>query len=275
MLIYKMTNTLDGFLPPLNYTDDSRLAEILLVGGKKINLADFPRLKGLFKTGVGTDNLPYEEACRRGVSIALPSAQTCDVIYEETSAFACHLILAGLYAGAGDWGKWGKPPRSMLGGRRLLIIGNGRIGKRVAAKMSSFMLVDTYDVAENSPESLEPKVRAADCVTLHVPLTASTNSFFDAKHLAWMRDGALLVNTARGAIVDEAALYAELSSGRLRAAFDVFWEEPYAGRLNELPDSRFIKSPHIASSCREFLVSAVDDLIYFIDSLAESHGCGK
>jgi phosphoglycerate dehydrogenase-like enzyme len=108
MLIYKATNTLDGYLPSLDYTEEKGQAEIILVGGKKFFLDDFPQLRGIFKTGVGTDNLPFEEAATRGVTITLPSEKTCDTIFEETASFTCHLILNGLYAGGGDWNRWKK-----------------------------------------------------------------------------------------------------------------------------------------------------------------------
>ncbi len=264
MLIYKATNTLEGYLPPLQYTEEKSEAMVMLVGGKKFALSDFPKLRGIFKTGVGTDNLPFEEAAARGVLIALPSEATCDIIYEETSAFTCHLILSGLYAGTGEWATWKKLDRPALHQRRLLVVGNGHIGKRVAEKMRSFMEVDTFDSAQDAPEAFEPKVRCADCVTLHVPLNTSTQALFNAERLSWLRDGGLLVNTSRGPIVHEDALYAELSSGRLRAAIDVFWEEPYRGKLTKLPADRFIRTPHIASTCADFLAGTARDFINFM-----------
>ncbi len=268
MLVYKATNTLDGYVPSLNYTSDKSQAEVMLVGGKKFSLAEFPRLRGIFKTGVGTDNLPFEEAAERGIAIALPSETTCDFIYEETSAFTCHLILSGLYAGAGDWNSWQKVDRPALSTRRLLVLGTGRIGQRVADKMRAFMLVDTFDSARDDSCTLESKVRAADCVSLHIPLTAESRLLFNTQRLGWLRDGALLVNTARGPVVDEDALYAEVASGRIRAAVDVFWEEPYRGRLAELPADRFMKSPHVASTCREFVQGAATDFVNFMETLA-------
>lgn len=267
MLIYKATNTLDGYLPPLNYTDDSSLAEVMVVGGKAINLAEFPRLKGIFKTGVGTDNLPFAEAAERGVEIMLPSESTCDVIYEETAAFACYLILTGLYAGVGEWESWRKLDRTQLACKRLLVVGAGRIGGRVIEKMLPFMQVDSFDIARDNASELEEKVRIADSISLHVPLSDETRNLFNAEKLGWMRDGALLVNTARGTIIDEDALYAELSTGRLRAAIDVFWKEPYKGRLTDLPADRFIRTPHIASTCKEFVQGCADDFIAFMKKL--------
>jgi phosphoglycerate dehydrogenase-like enzyme len=269
MLIYKATSTLDGYLPPLDYTDDKAQADVMVVGGKAIVLAEFPKLRGIFKTGVGTDNLPFDEAAARGVEIALPSEATCDVIYEETAAFACHLVLQGLFAGAGDWDAWRKEDRPQLAGRRLLVIGAGRIGRRVMDKMGAFMQVDSFDSATDAGEALEGKVRAADCVTLHVPLTEETRNLFDAERLGWLRDGAVLVNTARGPVIDEDALYGELSAGRLRAAIDVFWKEPYRGRLAELPADRFLRTPHIASTCREFVQGTANDFLAFMAALGQ------
>ncbi|QVL50107.1 MAG: hypothetical protein KFB96_06485 [Thiocapsa sp.] len=267
MLIFKATNTLDGYLPPLDYTEDKAQAEVMVVGGKKIVLDEFPKLRGIFKTGVGTDNLPFAEAAERGVEIALPSEATCDVIYEETAAFTCHLILTGLYAGTGDWDRWLKVDRPQLASRRLLVVGAGRIGRRVSDKMAAFMSVDTFDTAHDAADAFEAKVRAADGVSLHVPLTDDTRELFNAERLAWLRDGAVLVNTARGPVIDEDALYAELGAGRLRAAIDVFWQEPYRGKLTELPADRFIRTPHIASTCREFVAGTARDFLAFMTTL--------
>lgn len=268
MLIYKATSTLDGYLPSLQYTKNKSEAEIILVGGKKFTIADFTRLRGIFKTGVGTDNLPFEEAAECGIEIRLPSDKTCNAIYEETASFTCHLILAGSYAEIGEWDTWKKHVRKTLHDQQLLIVGAGRIGRRVADKMKAFMKVETFDSAFDPPEDFEPKVKRADCVTLHVPLTPVTNQLFNAERLAWLRDGALLVNTSRGQVIDEEALYNELSSGRLRAAIDVFWKEPYKGRLTELPPDRFIRSPHIASTCEGFIQGTATDFLQFMDEIS-------
>jgi phosphoglycerate dehydrogenase-like enzyme len=269
MRIYKATNTLDGYLPPLDYTDDKAEAEIMVVGGKAIDLAEYPMLRGIFKTGVGTDNLPFAAAAARGIEIMLPSEATCDVIYEETAAFACHLILSGCYAGAGDWETWKKQDRRQLAGQRLLVIGAGRIGQRVINRMRAFMQVDSFDSAYDSADALEAKIRAADCVSLHVPLSDDTRNLFNAERLSWMPDDALMVNTARGPVIHEDALYSELNAGRLRAAIDVFWQEPYRGKLTELPADRFIRTPHIASTCKEFVQGTAADFLAFMAKLEQ------
>lgn len=270
MKIYRATNTLDGYLTDVDCTGDPSEADVMLVGGKKFDLAEFPKLKGVFKTGVGTDNLPFEEAKARGVEIRLPSAATCDIIYEETACFACHLILQGLYADAGDWAQWKKVDRPMLGRKKLLVVGTGKIGARVVAKMQPFMRVGTYDITADGPDSLEGAVREADAVSLHIPLNADTKGFFDGVKLRWMKDGALLVNTARAGIVDEEALREELQIGRLRAGFDVFWQEPYSGPLMEFVPGRFMVTPHVASTCREFLEGCAGDFTAFLQELSDS-----
>ena len=268
MQIWSNTKTLDGYLPPsLTFTTDKAAADVALVGGKAIDLAEFPRLRGIFKTGIGRDNVPEAEAAKRGVLCAFPSSRASEVIYEETANFTCHMILQVAYADTGNFDSWTKLDRPALSQRELLVIGAGNIGGRVAAKMKAFMRVSTFDTLQNKPAELEPLVRRADVVSLNVPLTADTKGFFDAKKLSWLKDGAALVNTGRGALVVEDDLYKELSTGRIRAAFDVFWQEPYKGRLLEIPRDRFLVSPHIASTCREFLSETATDFLAFLDKL--------
>ena len=266
MNIFKLTNTIDKYLDnaKYNFTNDKSKADLILVGGQKFDLNDFPKLKGIFKTGVGTDNLPFDEALKRNIEIRLPSELTKDVIYEETASYTCFLILYGMYSHISEFGTWQKLNRISLSSNNLLIMGLGNIGKRVAFKMSSFMKVLTYDPLENSEIELRELFRNADCVSLHMPLNSSTKSFFNKEKLSLLKDNCLLVNTSRGALVDEDALYDELYSKRIKAAFDVFWNEPYSGRLINISEKYFIKSPHIASTCNEFVQGLATDFEQFI-----------
>lgn len=264
MKIWSNTKTLDGYLPGIQLVADKNEAEMALVGGKAIDLNEFPRLRGIFKTGVGRDNVPEEEARQRGIRCGFPSPATAAIIYEETASFACHLILRCLYAETGDFASWFKLDRPSLSSREVLVVGAGQIGGRVAEKMQAFAKVSTFDIAVNRMDELELLVRQADCLSLHIPLTDATRGFFNSEKLGWMKDGAALVNTARGAIVDEEALYCELAAGRIRAAFDVFWQEPYRGRLLDLPSDCFIVSPHVASTCREFIAETARDFLSFL-----------
>lgn len=268
MNIWKNTETLDALVPELSDTVDSAEAELAVIGSKPISLEKMPALKGIFKCGVGTDNVPFEEAAARGIEICLPSQETRRYIFEETANFAVSLIFRMLYADLGDLERWQKRPRTFLGSQKVLVLGHGNIGRMVAAKLRPSLEVITFDIAENSPDELETLMRAAAVVTLHTPLTEETKGMIDEQKLSWMSDGASLVNTARGPIVDEEALYTEISSGRLRAAFDVYWEEPYHGKLREFHPDRFLMSPHVASNCANFQTGLATDLREFVHKLA-------
>ena len=264
--IWKGTSTLDGLINDLTFADHPEEADVLLIGGKAINLNDFPKLRGIFKTGIGTDNLPFDEAATKGIAIGLPSEKTAEIIYEETAAFAAYLCLRMLYSEIGDLEKWIKQPRTALSRRQVLVIGNGNIGSRVVRKLLPLVEVTAFDIATSAPDELEPLFRTADCVTLHVPLNNDTRGFIDAEKLGWLKDGAALVNTARGPVVDENALLQELQTARIRAAFDVFWEEPYHGKLRQFHPDPFFITPHVASTCQEFLSATAIDFRRFLEN---------
>jgi len=268
MKYWKNTETIDALVPDLLNTVDASIAEIAVIGSKPIDLRAMPKLKGIFKCGVGTDNVPFDEAKKRGIEICMPSEQTKRYIFEETANFAVYLVFRMLFNEIGEVDGWKKHSRGFLGNKKVLIIGQGNIGRHVARKLAVTVDVLTFDASQNSMNELQGLIAQADVITLHVPLMEATIGFIDAEKLAWMKGGAALVNTSRGAVVDEDALYAEIESGRLRAAFDVFWKEPYEGRLKDFHPERFLMSPHICSNCEEFLTGLGDDFIVFRDRLA-------
>ena len=263
MKIWKNTATLDRYVPSLAETVELSEAELAVIGSKAISLEDMPRLKGIFKCGVGTDNVPFEEAKKRGVEICLPSEETKRFIFEETANFAVYLILRMLYNDIGDLERWRKVSRVFLGNRKVLLIGQGNIGAHVGRKLQGCVEVLTFDVVVNAMSELRDLVSKADVISLHVPLLESTRGFFDQEKLSWMKNGAALVNTARGQIVDEGALFDEIQSGRLRAAFDVYWKEPYDGILKAFHPERFLMSPHVSSNCEDFLSGLAKDFVAF------------
>ena len=114
---------------------------------------------------------------------------------------------------------------------------------------------------------MQDLIKVADCISLHIPINDDNQSFMDSKKLSWMKNGASLVNTARGPIVDENALYNEIKTGRLNAAFDVFWKEPYIGKLSQFHPEKFYMTSHVASTSSEFLEGCRSDLIQFINHL--------
>ena len=162
---------------------------------------------------------------------------------------------------------WKRKTRSQFSKKTLLVIGLGNIGSLVAKKMKNFLNVLTYDVRFNDKAELASLINKSDIVSLHIPKSSKTESFFDSKKLSWMKDGSVLINTARGSVVSEDALYKELKNARLRAAFDVFWEEPYSGRLKEFYPNNFYMSPHVSSACSDFIFACKADLDTLIKSL--------
>lgn len=208
-------------------------------------LARAPRLRVVANVAVGVDNIDLAACAARGVLVT----NTPDVLTEATADVAFGLILAAcrrLAEGdrivrAGGWTGW--TPTFMLGqrvhGATLGIVGLGRIGKAMARRARGFGMHVLYTQRTRLAEgleralgvtyakSLDEMLEYADVVSLHCPLTPETRHLFDAARLARMKPGSVLVNTARGPIVDEAALAAALERGPLAAAgLDVFEDEP-------------------------------------------------
>ena len=264
MLVWKNTSTLNGYDNGLIFTEDKIQAEIALLGSKPLVLDEFPNLKGIFRAGIGKDNVPVKEAIENGVLVKFPSSETIEIIYNETATYTCSLIFRMLYNYVGTINPWYKYDRVELKSKRLLVIGNGNIGKRVIKYMEPFMSVKSFDILENDESELEELLITADCITLHIPKMNKNKSFISKERLSLIKENAVLINTSRGSLVDEDALYSEIRKGKLRAAFDVFWEEPYEGKLKDFYPDRFFMSPHIASTCSGFLKgcrNGIDSLI--------------
>ncbi len=197
-----------------------------------------PRLRVVGRAGVGLDNIDVREAAGRGVSVV--NAPTANVV--SAAELTCALILAAArnVQPAGHALKQGQWQRSRftgieLSGKTLGVVGFGRIGTLVAERMAAFgMDVVAHDpyLGDRCPEgvkllSLDELLGRADVVTVHLPRTAETIGLIGAPEFARMKPSALLVNVARGGIVDEAALHAALVDGRIAgAALDVFDREP-------------------------------------------------
>jgi phosphoglycerate dehydrogenase-like enzyme len=256
---WKNTATLDRLIPELLDTVDAAEAEVAVIGSKPINLLEMLNLKVIFKCGVGVDNVPFDEARKRDIEVILPSEKTKGYIFEETANFAVHLILMMLYKDLGSVENWVKIQREFLGQKKVLVLGLGNIGRQVANKLSPLATVLTCDPLENAENELEDLFNQADAITLHMPLLDNTRGFVNAEKLSWMKDGSALINTARGPIVEEQGLYEEIKQGRVFAAFDVFWQEPYEGILRQFHPDRFVMTPHVASNCTNFLSGLADD----------------
>jgi glyoxylate reductase len=216
-----------------------------------------PSLRIVANYGVGYDGIDVEACARRGVAVTntpgVLDAATADLAFGLLLAARRRIVEGDRYVREGKWGTdWAEAV--LLGdevsGATLGIVGLGRIGSAVARRARAFDMSVLYTRrrpgSEEGYRPLDDLLAEAEVVSLHVPLTEETVGLIDARRLSLMRDGACLVNTARGAIVDEEALVRELVSGRLRAGLDVFAHEPSVPReLLDLPN--VVLTPHIGS----------------------------
>jgi D-3-phosphoglycerate dehydrogenase len=222
-------------------------------------LGDAPNLAVVSKHGVGLDNLPMAELSARGIPVAWIGDANAGAVAEHAMMLMLALARrlpqhqararAGGYITDPDW------PTFDLRGRRLLLAGLGRIGTRVADLARAFgMEVTAHDpAAPDHPgvarvASLVEGLAAADVVSVHAPYTPATEALIDARALAAMPPGGWLVNTARGKLVDEAALLASLEAGHLAGAgLDVLRTEPPDPADPLLAHPRVIVTPHTAA----------------------------
>jgi (S)-sulfolactate dehydrogenase len=226
-----------------------------------------PALRVVGRLGVGLDNIDLEACRARNVEVC-PATGANDQAVAEYVITAALILLRGSYAAAAEVieGNW--PRRSCIGreigGKRLGLIGFGGIARQTAARARAFgMAVTAHDpfVAAADPAwdgigrlEMADLLAAADVISLHVPLIDGTRGLIGAEAIAAMKKGAILINTSRGGIVDEAAIGAALRGGHLGgAALDVFATEPVsensARQFAAAPN--LILTPHIAGVTEE------------------------
>lgn len=231
-----------------------------------VTLAALPDLEVISKYGVGTDMLDLAAMARRGVRLGWTGGVNKRSVTELALAFMIALLrdLPQVDREVST-GTWRNRTGRQLSGRTVGLIGCGNVGKDLTPLLRAFgCAVLAHDILD-FPEfyaahqveavGLDDLLRRADIVSLHVPLDDSTRGMLGAGRLALMRPGALLVNTARGGLVDEQALKQLLQDGRLGgAAFDVFaTEPPEDAELLGLPT--FLATPHIGGSSEEAILA--------------------
>ncbi len=252
-------------LASLLATADAVLVRLFRVTGETLRQA--PNLKVIGRHGVGYDTIDIAAATARGIPVVYtPSANSesvaehCLLLMLAVARRLVHLdqsVRAGRWEAARDWSH--APVAAELEGKTLGIIGLGEIGRRVAALAGAFgMRVighDPFLPSDRFPPSVDRVARLpdlltrADIVTLHAPLNPDTRHLINAEGLRQMKPGAILINTARGPLVDEAALVAALQEGRLGGAgIDVLEEEPPAPAHPLLRGDplRLTLTPHVA-----------------------------
>ena len=245
--------------------------DVLVVTNEPVDLDLFPSLRLIANFSVGYDRIDVEACRARGVAVT----NTPGVLDAATADLALALMLAarrGLVMGdrlvrSGGWKThWASQHLGReVSGATLGIVGLGRIGSAVARRARGFDM--TVQHVSRSEGDLDELLRTSDIVSLHVPLSAETTGLISRERLGLLQDGATLVNTARGAIVEEDGLVDELVSGRITAGLDVFVHEPNVPpQLFDLPN--VVLTPHIASATVETRAAmtrvVVDNVLAFL-----------
>jgi glyoxylate reductase len=236
--------------------------EALVVANEPVPADLLPGLRLVANFGVGYDRLGAEELLRRGVAVTntpgVLDAATADLTWALILAVRRRVVEGDRRVRDGEWtGSWADGfLAEELTGSTLGIVGLGRIGQAVARRAQGFELHVLYTQRTRVETELgeycelDDLLTKADVVTIHAPLTPETRELIDARRLALLKDGAGLVNTSRGEIVDEPALVVELASGRIRAGLDVFAHEPQVPEeLLSLPN--VVLTPHLGSGTRQ------------------------
>lgn len=254
-------------------------ADAAIIGREWVDAAVINRLsiRLLAKYGVGLDNIDQAALRQRGIALGWTPGVNAMAVAEQTVGFMIglqrNLYYTARCMAQGDWIKNGG---RQLSGCTVGIVGVGHIGQALVQLLAPFGcrilgcdIVDKTDYyAAHGIEAadFETVMRTADVVSLHVPLTVDTHHMINATTLAWMQPTAVLINTARGEVVDTAALYTALRDSRLGgAALDVFESEPYAGPLANHP--LVIATPHIAGNANEAVLAmgyaAIDSIVRY------------
>jgi D-3-phosphoglycerate dehydrogenase / 2-oxoglutarate reductase len=290
-----------GFGPEARELDDTLLTEVnaLLVrtkplGAKQIENA--PRLRVIARHGVGVDNVAVEAATRRGIPVLITPRANLRSVAEHVFALALavsrNLLRADRYVREGRFAERDSLVGRELFGETLGVIGLGRIGEEVARMGAAGfgMRVLGYDpyldekvVRAKGAEpvsSLDELLPACDFVSVHVPLTEETRGLLGARELGLMRPGSVLVQAARGGVVDEGALVQALRKGPLAGAgIDVFGEEPPPADHPLFCVENVVLSPHTAASTRQAMrrmgldaVRGILDILGGADALRQPVG---
>ncbi len=244
-------------------------ADALIVrSATKVNaefLAAAPKLKCIARAGVGVDNVDLKAASARGIPVMNTPGGNTNATAEHTLGLMLALArqIPAAHQSLAE-GRWDRKQfvGAELRGKTLGIVGLGRVGQRVACLGLAFgMAVLAYDPNKTAADfervgvaavSLQDLLARSDYVSLHAPANAETRNMINAESIAGMKDGARLINTARGALVDTQALADAIRSGKLAgAAVDVYEEEPPPADHPLLGLERVVHTPHLGASTQE------------------------
>ncbi|MFH1393338.1 MAG: hydroxyacid dehydrogenase [Candidatus Micrarchaeota archaeon] len=260
---------------PENLEDALKDAEALVIRSAtkatKELLDKAPNLKVVARAGVGLDNVDQEECKRRGIKVVNTPGASSNAVAEMAIGLAIcgmrNVQKAQVQMKNKIWGKKNLVGRE-IEGKTLGVIGYGRIGHLVGLKAHSLgMEVIAYNPPPRHEDGIvrfiddyDEFLGKADIFTIHCILTDETRNMINKEAISKMRDGAMIINLARGEIIEEDALYDGCRSGKLLcAAIDVFPKEPYTGKLLEL-DNVYM-TPHIGGSTKEAQLRIGEELV--------------
>lgn len=243
-------------------------------------LQSLPQLKCISRCGAGCDAIDLEAARENNIEVMVTRDEIVEPVAQLTIAMM--LGLARNFAQhACDFsqGLWKKHTAVLISEWSVGLVGFGKIGRRVADYLRPFgprlLVTDPYAESESIPEEvtlcdLERLLKESDCVSLHASTNPNDPPLLGRKEFALMKQGGVIVNTARGYMIDHLALEEALFAGRLKgAALDVFDREPYAGRLAKHPS--VLLTPHVATLTKKsriaMEVKAAQNIIDFFDRL--------
>ena len=255
-------NTLGHRLTREEMPDALRDADAIIAGVEPYEaalLAALPRVRCISRCGVGTDAIDLKAAHRQGVAVYTSDEEVVEPVAQLTLAMILALARnIPQHVTEARAGVWKKRTGALLSDWTIGLVGFGRIGRRVARYLQPFapriVVADPRLTGADVPDpvrlcDLPALLRESDVVSLHASRGPREGALIGREELAAMKRGSYLVNTARGFLLDEAALHEALVAGRLAgAALDVFEEEPYRGPLSRLPQA--LCTPHIATLTR-------------------------
>ncbi|MFN7966549.1 MAG: NAD(P)-dependent oxidoreductase [Acidobacteriota bacterium] len=247
------------------------------------------RLRAIVQASAGIDNIDLEAARVHAVRVIQPDPGNATAVAEWTLLHMLALVRGVRRHWEGetwDWGGRETLPDGQLSGLRLGIVGLGRCGSRVARRACRFEMtvsafdpyipVETFALHGAQPaRSLETLLSGSDVLTLHCPLTAETQGMIGAAELACLPRGSLLLNAARGGLVDEEALMQSLDSGWIAGCAVDVWEREPRPRAGLATHPRVLATPHLAGHTATSHRARRENLLAALEGLLDEYGTGK
>ena len=263
----------DADLKEMLYSADAVI--VRLFGIDSSDLDHCPDLKVIGKHGVGVDNIDCRAAAARGIPVVYTPTANSNAVAEHTIglmlALARNTVPSSVALRDGRFADRAQFTGVELAGKTLGVVGLGRVGNRVAEMAAAglamkvsgydpFLTAETYQGPAELTTSLEDLFSEADFLTLHVALSPETRHLIDDKHIRMLKPGCLIINTSRGAVIDENALIRALEDERIAgAAIDVFEEEPVPADHPLCRAPNLLMTPHISSSTEESMDRMASD----------------